>query len=32
MNEDDFLKVRTHVYLLVIAAVVIALDVFIWRA
>lgn len=31
MNEDDFLKVRTHVYLLVIAAVVVALDVFVWR-
>jgi len=31
MSEDDFLKVRTHVVMLVIAAVILALDVFIWR-
>lgn len=31
MSDDDFLKVRTHVFALVVAAVVIALDVFVWR-
>ncbi len=31
MNEEDFLTVRRHVYMLVVAAVVVALDVFVWR-
>jgi len=31
MNDEDFLKVRTHVFALVVAAVILALDVFIWR-
>jgi hypothetical protein len=31
MNDEDFLKVRTHVFMLVVAAAVLALDVFIWR-
>lgn len=31
MSEDDFLSVRWHVIMLVIAAVVLAFDVFVWR-
>lgn len=31
MTNDDFLSIRTHVIILAIAAIVLALDVFIWR-
>jgi hypothetical protein len=31
MNEKDFLSIRNHVIIFVIAAIVIALDVFVWR-
>jgi hypothetical protein len=32
MNDDEFKEIRWHVIVLFIAAVVIALDVFVWRA
>jgi len=32
MTEQEFREIRWHVILLVIAAVVLALDVFLWRA
>jgi hypothetical protein len=31
MKEDEFLSIRNHVIIFVIAAIVIALDIFIWR-
>jgi hypothetical protein len=31
MSDEDFLSVRSHVIMLVVAAVVLALDVFVWR-
>jgi hypothetical protein len=31
MTEKDFLSIRNHVIIFAIAAIVIALDVFIWR-
>jgi hypothetical protein len=31
MSEEDFKQVRWHVFMLVVAAVVLALDVFVWR-
>ena len=31
MNEEDFLSIKRHIYALVVAAIVIALDVFVWR-
>lgn len=31
MNDEDFVAIRFKVVLLFIAAVVIALDVFVWR-
>ena len=32
LNDDEFKEIRWHVIVLFIAAVVIALDVFVWRA
>ena len=31
MTNEEFLSIRTHVIIFVIAAIVLALDVFIWR-
>jgi hypothetical protein len=31
MTEEDFISIRWHVIIFAIAAVVIALDVFVWR-
>ena len=31
MNEKDFLSIKHHVIIFAIAAIVIALDVFVWR-
>lgn len=31
MTEEDFLSIKRHIYALVVAAIVIALDVFVWR-
>ena len=31
MTEEEFLSIRNHVIIFAIAAIVIALDVFIWR-
>lgn len=31
MKDEEFLSIRRHVIMLVIAAIVVALDVFVWR-
>jgi hypothetical protein len=31
MTNEEFLSIRTHVIIFAIAAIVLALDVFIWR-
>lgn len=31
MSEDDFYKIRVHVIIFTVAAVTLALDVFVWR-
>jgi len=32
MSDDEFKEIRWHVVILFVVAVVVALDVFIWRA